>query len=210
MNVVFYLFSKLFFDGSPGVTQIIQLLRTHQLHGGAALQNKHKQWVSTNPSTDTMEVEALGAADGFLDPLDTIHQRAYCIPAQGSAARIQYVALLSVSVLGRETYAQAAGKTEVPLHRWSHKTMTLSYHKDVIFVIKKRGWLLLLCELTFTALLIKSTVKICHAILKCQQKDYWWSMADQGQFQSCCNCFLALQGAEYGCNSVLVDTTVIQ
>lgn len=37
MNVVLKLLSKLFFDGSPDVTQIVTLLGTYQLHSCVTL-----------------------------------------------------------------------------------------------------------------------------------------------------------------------------
>lgn len=42
VNVALDLISKLFFDGSPGVTQIMHLLRTHQLHSGVTLQKQNR------------------------------------------------------------------------------------------------------------------------------------------------------------------------
>lgn len=42
VNVVLKLLSKLFFDGSPDVTQIVTLLGTYQLHSCVTLQ-KQKQ-----------------------------------------------------------------------------------------------------------------------------------------------------------------------
>lgn len=38
VNDVFYLFSKLFFDGSPGITHIMHLLGAHQLHRSVTLR----------------------------------------------------------------------------------------------------------------------------------------------------------------------------
>lgn len=38
LNLVLHLFSELFFDSSPGITQGVHLLGTHQLHGGVTLE----------------------------------------------------------------------------------------------------------------------------------------------------------------------------
>lgn len=40
VDVVFYVFSKLLFEGSPGITQIMHLLRAHHLHGGVTLRKQ--------------------------------------------------------------------------------------------------------------------------------------------------------------------------
>lgn len=45
VNVVFYMFSELFFDGSPGVAHTVHLLRTQQLHRGVTLPKQKTQEV---------------------------------------------------------------------------------------------------------------------------------------------------------------------
>lgn len=43
LDVVFYVFSKLLFEGSPGITHIMHLLRTHHLHGGVTLRKQEEK-----------------------------------------------------------------------------------------------------------------------------------------------------------------------
>lgn len=45
LNVVFYMFSELFFDGSPCVAHIVHLLSTQQLHRGVTLTKQKAQEV---------------------------------------------------------------------------------------------------------------------------------------------------------------------